>query len=181
MLARFSPTARDTIVRAARFAAESGQETLGTGCLLWALAEEPLLGLDPGAVRDELGASPGRDRELLATLGIDLDEVRRRAAAATSARPDDPALWRLDRSPVLPLRVTLTGPAVRIRLDEGGRKAIEVALWSARRGRRPLAEPGDLIWGLLADGSSTAVRILHRQDADLCRIWTGLRHWQQAA
>lgn len=190
MLTGFSPPARRVIVQAGRLATDAGRDALGTDCLLWALAEEPVLGgalhaqgVTPDAVRDEItagGARPG-DRELLAALGIDLDEVRRRASGATAMDPDDPALWSLRRSPLRPLRVTLTGPAVRIRLDEGGRKAVEVALWSGRRGRRAVADPEDLLWGLLADGSNASVRILHRLEVDLRRLWSDLRHWQRAA
>ena len=73
----------------------------------------------------EARAPRRRDRELLATFGIDLDEVRRRAVMAT--RSDDPGRWRLRRSPVCLLRLTLGGPATQIVLDESGRKVIEVA------------------------------------------------------
>jgi hypothetical protein len=126
MLGRFSPPARRTIVRAGLLASGTGRETLGTDCLLWALAEESFLDVTPEAVRDEIGGP--QEGELLATLGIDLAEVRRRAFGSTGLHANDPDLWRLQRSRALPLRVTLVGPGVRIRLDEGGRKVVEVAL-----------------------------------------------------
>jgi hypothetical protein len=115
------------------------------------------------------------------TLGIDLDEVRRRVLGATSARLDDPARWRLRRSRVRPLRVTLTGPAAEITLDEAGRKAIEVARWASRRGHRTQIAREDLLWGLLADASSESVRILRRCQVDITRLWTDLRRWHQPA
>ncbi|GAA1543206.1 hypothetical protein GCM10009678_27220 [Actinomadura kijaniata] len=175
-LDRFSPAARRTVVRAGVLAARSGHAALGTGPLLLALAEErPLPGAAAPAIRAELDVPPWRDRELLATIGIDLDEVRRRAVDATSTRPDDPALWRLGRSRLRPLRVVLTGPATRVVCDEGGRKTLEVALWAARRGGRAFADCDDLLWGLLADGSQESVRVLRRLDADLGRLWAGLR------
>jgi hypothetical protein len=62
-------------------------------------------------------------------------------------------------------------------LDEGGRKAIEVARWASRRGRRTLAEREDLLLGLLADGSSESVRILRRGGADIGRLGADLRRW----
>jgi hypothetical protein len=164
-------------------AADCGQRRLSDGFMLLALAEgEPLarpveLGVTAAGIRAaiEARAPRRRDRELLATLGIDLDEVRSRALSATGS--DDPARWRLRRSPVRPLRVTLSGPAAAIVLDESGRKVIEVARWVSRRGRRPLAEREDLLWGLLADGSSEAVRILRRGGADLGRLGADLRRW----
>jgi hypothetical protein len=92
---------------------------------------------------------------------------------------DDPARWRLRRSPVRPLRVTLSGPATEIVLNEGGRKAIEVARWASRRGHRPLADREDLLLGLLADGSSESVRILRRGGADIGRLGADLRRWHR--
>ena len=186
MLASFSPRAREVIIRAGMIAADCGQRRLGDGFLLLALAEgEPLacpveLGVTASRIRAAIEArSPRRrDRELLAALGIDLDEVRRRAVVATGV--NDPARWRLRRSPVRPLRVTLSGPATEIVLDEGGRKVIEVARWASRRGHRALAEREDLLWGLLADGRSESVRILRRGGADLSRLGADLRRWHRS-
>lgn len=192
-LTRFTPAARRTIVRAGTLAAEAGRDTLDTGYLLLALSESgPLtapvgdlaeLGITTASVRAEIDAwwPPRRDRELLATLGIDLDDVRRRAQESTSARHDDPALWRLRRSRLRPLRVTLTGPAVELRLDEGGRKVVEVAHWAARKGKRSSIHREDLLWGLLADGTNASVRVLRRHGIDLHRLWTDLRTWHRSA
>jgi hypothetical protein len=154
MLITFAPPARQAVIRAGLLASEGGATRLGDGYLLLALAEsQPLtspvdLGVTATMVRAELGALTPRqhDGDLLATLGIDLDEVRRRALDSTSARLDDPARWRLRRSRVRPLRVTLTGPAAEITLNEGGRKAIEVARWASRRGHRAQIAREDLLW-----------------------------------
>jgi hypothetical protein len=186
-LAAFSPSARLAVIRAGMTAADCGQRRLGDGFLLLALAEgEPLarpveLGVTASSVRAaiEARAPRRRDRELLATFGIDLDEVRRRAVVAT--RSDDPARWRLRRSLVRPLRVTLSGPAAEIVLNEGGRKAIEVARWVSRRGHRTLVEREDLLWGVLADSRSESVRILRRGGADIGRLGADLRRWHRSA
>src|SRR5579863_292736 len=93
------------VVRAGMIAAGCGQPRLSDGFLLLALAEGgPLghpveLGVTAAGIRAaiEARAPRRRDRELLATFGIDLDEVRRRAVVAI--RSDDPARWRLRRSP----------------------------------------------------------------------------------
>jgi hypothetical protein len=172
-------------------ATDAGRNALGTDFLLMALAEgQPLgsplsdLGITAAAVRaqiEDAGEPHRQDRELLATLGIDLDEVRRRAVAATSIRPDDPALWRLHRSRARPLRLTLTGPATKIALEANGRKAIEVAQWASRRGHRTQVSREDLLWGLLADASNESVIILHRNNVDLRRLWADLQRWHQAA
>jgi hypothetical protein len=47
------------------------------------------------------------------------------------------------------LRVTLTGPAAELTLNERGRKAIEVARWASRRGHRTLIDREDLLWASL--------------------------------
>ena len=187
-LTRFAPAARRTVVRAGLLASDYGRTRLSTEFFLLALAQdEPLsnpvdLRISATMISAEIQARrPARpDRELLATLGIDLDEVRRRALDATSTRLDDPALWRLHRSRVRPLRVTLSGPAAEIVLDEGGRKVIEVAQWASRRGQRPLIHREDLLWGLLADASSESMAIL-RRNVDTRRLWTQLQRWHKPA
>lgn len=188
-LTKFTPAARRTVVRAGMLAADYGRDRLSTEFFLLALAEDqPLskpvdLGITAAVIGAEIKArTPGRpDRELLAALGIDLDEVRRRVLDATSTRLDDPSLWRLHRSRARPLRVTLSGPAAEIVLDESGRKVIEVAQWASRRGRRTQVDRNDLLWGLLADGASESVAILRRGNVDVRRLWTDLRRWHRSA
>ncbi len=170
-------------------ASDFGRGRLSAEFFLLALAEEqPLtrpvhLGITAAMIRAEIQArTPAHhDRELLAILGIDLDEVRRRAIDATSTRLDDPSLWQLRRSRVRRLRVTLSGPAAEILLDESGRKVIEVAQWASRRGHRTLIDREDLLWGLLADASSESVHILRRGNINLRRLWTGLQQWHRSA
>lgn len=175
MLDRFAPGARRTIVRAGMLAAEAGRGTLSDAHLLAALAEHRPIGAESADIRRAIGAAPGRDRELLAALGIDLDEVRRRVQESTATAPDDPALWTLRRAPLRPLRVTLSGPGAGIVLDESGRKAVEVALWSARRAHRARAGRDDLLCGLLADGAGEAVRVLRSLGVDLRGLRADLR------
>jgi Clp amino terminal domain, pathogenicity island component len=186
-LTRFAPAARRTIVRAGLLASDYGRTRLSTEFFLLALAQDGPLSepvdlrisaaMITAAIRARGPARP--DRELLATLGVDLDEVRRRALDVTSTRLDDPALWRLHRSRVRPLRVTLSGPAAEIVLDEGGRKVIEVAQWASRRGRRPLITREDLLWGLLADAGSESMTILRHGNVNVRRLWTDLQRWHK--
>lgn len=185
----FAPPARRTVVRAGMLASDYGRGRLSAEFFLLALAEgQPLcrpvdLGLTAAMIRAEIRArAPARqNRELLAALGVDLDEIRRRVLDATSTRLDDPSLWQLHRSGVRPLRMTLRGPAAEIVLGESGRKVIEVAQWASRRGHRTLIDREDLLWGLLADASSESVHILRRGKVDLCRLWTDLQLWHRSA
>lgn len=115
---------------------------------------------------------------MLAALGIDAGEVPSRALRATGIRLDDLAPWTLRRSRLRPLRVTLHGLADSTRLNEDSGKVIEVAWARRRHGRRPLADLQELLWSLLADGGSPAVRILLRLGADLRALRAGLQGWQ---
>jgi hypothetical protein len=188
-LTTFAPPARRTVVRAGMLARDYGRDRLSTEFFLLALAEgQPLskpvdMGITAAMIRAEINArrTARQDRELLAALGIDLDEVRRRALGTATTRLDDPSQWQLHRCRVRPLRVTLSGPAAEIVLDESGRKVIEVAQWVSRRGRRTLTDREDLLWGLLADASSESVRILRRGGVDLRRLWTDLQRWHRSA
>ena len=169
-------------------ASDYGRDRLSTEFFLLALAEDqPLrrpvdLGITAAMIRAQIKArtTARPDRELLAALGIDLDEVRRRVLDATSTRLDDPSLWQLHRSRVRPLRITLSGPGAEIALDESGRKVIEVAHWASRRGHRSLIDREDLLWGLLADASSESVHILRQGNVDLRRLWTDLQQWHRS-
>lgn len=186
MFARFSPGAREVLVRAGDLAAAAGRDRIGTEFLLLALCEDtdmaPVLerhGVTSAAVQAAVAEALGRprphsDRELLATLGVDLDEIRRRARALGSDR-----LWRVRRSPVWPLRVAVVGPARDLAFTGGGRKVLEVALWRRRRSDRA-AEPYDLLCGILCDRRSNAVRILCHLRLDLRALLVAL-HAQQAA
>jgi hypothetical protein len=184
MLTGFESAAAHTLIRAGQLAGPR----LSDGFLLLALTEGRPLGppvrldVSPAAVRARIGAATPRcdDRALLGALGIDVDEVRRRVLATTGTRPDDPALWQLRRSRVRPLRVTLSGPAAGIVLDASARKVVEVARGTSRRGRRTLVSREDLLWGMLADASSESVRTLLQCGVSLRRLWSDLRHWQQA-
>jgi Clp amino terminal domain, pathogenicity island component len=191
MFAAFTPAARQAVVRSGRLATDTGRRVLSTDFLLLGLTEvhdldPPLerLGITAAAVRAQIdqqhsGAPPG-DRELLASLGIDLDEVRRRAGLATSTNPDAPDLWQLCRSRVHPLRVALVGPTSHLQLDGRSHKVIEVAMHYARQ-RHALVSGEDLLVGLLADGSNESVRVLCRLRVDLRQLWSDLRRWHMAA
>lgn len=198
ILNKFTPTARQAVVQAGIEAAQAridaagdGQVLLGPEFLLLALADRrPLagrpegLGISSAAIRTEIAqrcARPGHpsrmnDDDLLATLGINAREVRRRAFAGVGVRPDDPSRWVLHRSRLRPLHLVLHGPATAAVLTGDSRKVIEVATWCSRRGHRPYATREDLLWGLLSD-YSPAVRILHRLNLNIPTLWTDLQTW----
>lgn len=164
MLARFTDGAGRTMIRAGILAFDAGRRALDTDLLLLALAEERPFTLasftaSPEAVRERVDT--GRARELLATLGIDLDQVRRRNRQGAQ----DPRRWRMARPPLRPLRVTLYGPLGELPLTMHARKAVEVALW------KPGPVTGErLLWGLLADGANGTARVLRAVGVDLVAL-----------
>ncbi|MFB9677358.1 hypothetical protein [Streptosporangium vulgare] len=168
MFARFTPEARRTTVRAGLLSLDHGRTALDEDMFLLALAESwPVadLAVTPEAVGAEIRnreAAKGRagDRALLAAIGIDLDEIRRRLPA----RRDDPLAWRLTRSRLRPLNVTLSGPAGDLPLTARARKVVEVAVST---GDHFGVTGQDLLKGLLADGSNASVSILRRLGVDL--------------
>ena len=189
MLATFAPPARQTVIRAGPAGREGGATRRATATSSW---RSPKASPSPARWtsaspprRSSPSSGPRRHDGTTATCWPPSASTSTRCAAArldaTSARLDDPARWRLRRSRLRPLRVTLTGPAAEITLNEGGRKAIEVARWASRRGHRTQIAREDLLWGLLADASSESVRILRRGQVDLGRLWADLRRWHQSA
>ncbi|MET8862388.1 Clp protease N-terminal domain-containing protein [Nonomuraea sp. NPDC004580] len=161
MFARFTEGARAAVVAGGIHALDAGLPALDTGPLLLGLAEVRPFRLEhftaaPADVRRH--AALPDPRALLATLGIDLDEVHRRTRAGAA----DPRRWSLRRSRLRPLRVTLYGPLGELPLTMHARKAVEVAQW------RPGPVTGEcLLWGLLADAANGAGRILRASGVDI--------------
>ncbi|SEG67240.1 Clp amino terminal domain-containing protein, pathogenicity island component [Thermomonospora echinospora] len=174
MFRRFSPGAREVVIRAGDLAAAAGRDRIGTEFVLLALCEDAALaptlerhGVIGPAAQHAIAAAlsrprPYSDRELLATLGIDLDEVRRRMRALGEDEP-----FEVRRSVLWPLRVAVVGPGRDLPFTGGGRKVLEVASWRARRRGRTPVEPADLLHGLLADGRSNAIRVLRHLRVDV--------------
>ncbi|GII80562.1 hypothetical protein Sru01_55440 [Sphaerisporangium rufum] len=161
MFTRYTPAARAAVVRAGLLSLAAGRHVLDEDAVLVALAEtrpfdRPLAAFEVSVAAVHAAVLPGgaADAALLATLGIDLAEVRRRMP-----RPvDDPARWELRRSRSRPLRVTLRGPAAALRLTARARKVVEVARHRPGPDGRVTGEA--LLRGLLADGSNRSVRVL---------------------
>ncbi|TMR21430.1 hypothetical protein ETD86_15505 [Nonomuraea turkmeniaca] len=161
MFARFTEDARRAVVRAGILALDAGRPALDADLMLLGVTEVRPFTLSSFTasahdVRERVDV--GDARSLLATLGIDLDQVHRR----TRTGADTPAAWRLRRSRLRPLLVTLYGPLGEIPLAMHARKVIEVAQC------RPGPVTGErLLWGLLADCSNGAARILCDSGVDL--------------
>ena len=89
MFERFTKSAREVVVRAQTESRELGHERIGTGDLLLGVAagdgRAARVLAEHGATREALraqAAGAAIDGDALAAIGIDLDEIRRRAEAS---------------------------------------------------------------------------------------------------
>ncbi|NAZ81871.1 hypothetical protein GTR02_08570 [Kineococcus sp. R8] len=170
MFERFTTPAREVVVSAQAVARELGHPEIGDQHLLLALVRTEGVasavlrgaGTDPVRLRDAVarGDDPA---EALAALGIDLDEVRRRAEATFGPgaldRPSPRRRGRLTRLFGLE-HLPFTAPA---------RRVLENALRAAQAlGDRELGTE-HLLLGLLAAEDSPGLRALRRSGVELDR------------
>jgi ATP-dependent Clp protease ATP-binding subunit ClpA len=158
---RFTQDARRTLVRARHEAVSAGQSRIGCEHLLLALLAEPgpasatltAAGVKLTALRAALprGGQPDPDpldAEALASVGIDLDAIRR----ATDAAFGPGALERSGRG-----RARKPGP---MRLAADAKKALEPALRAAARLRHRQLSGAHLLIGIIDQGDNAALRLL---------------------
>jgi ATP-dependent Clp protease ATP-binding subunit ClpA len=156
MFERFTDAAREAVVAAQSEAAALGSGRIGTEHLLLGVAAVPgrageVLAAH-GATPDKLRSAtrPQLDRDALATLGIDLDEVRRRVEA--SFGPGALESGRRRKGGYIPF-------------TPEAKKALELALREAlSQGDKHIG--GDhVLLGLLRDEKTEAVAVLSRVGA----------------
>ncbi|WP_432522960.1 Clp protease N-terminal domain-containing protein [Kineococcus sp. SYSU DK006] len=171
MFERFTPGAREAVVGAQAVARELGHREIDDRHLLLALLESDGVaaavlrgaGADPAALRAVVAGGPDRDAEALRALGIDLDEVRRRAEQAFGPgaldRPSPRRRGRFGRwldTDHLPF----TRPAKR---------ALENALRAALDLDHRSIGTEHVLLGVLADEDSAGARALREAGVDLDR------------
>jgi ATP-dependent Clp protease ATP-binding subunit ClpA len=172
MFEKFHPDARQAIVRSKAEALQLGQPEIGTEHLLLALmtgrgmACDALTaaGVDAADLRARLlhgsaSAAPPLDADALASLGIDLDAVRRATDAAFGP-------GALDRVAARRRRRRRSGP----RMTQSHKQAIEAALRSAVRLDHRHISSGHLLLGLLDQPASPAVTGLTDAGVDVARL-----------
>jgi ATP-dependent Clp protease ATP-binding subunit ClpA len=160
---RFAHDARLAVVRARDEAAAAGQPKIGCEHLVVGLLAEPgpaaaalgaagadLAGLRARLPRTQLAQPDPLDADALATLGIDLDAVRRAADAAFGP-------GALDRP--------VTGGRLRRKGGPGGltpdlKKAIEIGLSGAVRQRQRHISGGHLLVGVIDQGHNGGLDLL---------------------
>jgi ATP-dependent Clp protease ATP-binding subunit ClpA len=200
MFERFDERATQVLKAALAEAADLGDDAVGTEHLLLALATADggtarLIGdagVDAAGFRQRMAGAPGRrgdrrrDHEsLLAALGIDLAEVRRRAGATFGADAIERAAWQVrppkHRRPFWS-RISCSKPLPRRRCDSplAGQPLTLIPrtkrlLERATRAARPdLATPEHLLLVLLA-GNEPACEILSAAGVDLVALAAATR------
>jgi len=162
MFERFTTQARQVVVLAQEEARQLRHGWIGTEHLLLGL-----LGEDGGAARQALRerglqaatvrqrvialVDGGLDPQALATLGIDLDQVREATEAAFGPGALDA------RGPL---------PTGHIPFSKRAKKVLELALREAVRLKHNDIGPGHLLLGLLREGSGLAARIIAEAGID---------------
>jgi ATP-dependent Clp protease ATP-binding subunit ClpA len=161
MFERFCQDARRAVVRAREEAAAAGHGEIGCEHLLLGLLATPgpaaaamtAAGLEPAELRSRLPlarrAEPDAlDADALASLGIDLDQVRRAAEATFGPG----AIDRAGRA-----RARGSG---RMRLTGEAKKALELALRAAVELRHRELTGGHLLIGIIDQGHNGALDVL---------------------
>jgi len=165
MFERFTKEARCVVVRAQDEARQLHHPAIGTEHLLLGLLreeQEPVAralrehGLTPDGVRRQVidTVDDSLDPGALATLGIDLEEVRRATEAAFGPGALDPKRRRRMATGHIPL-------------TRRAKKSLELSLREALRLHHDHIGTGHLLLGLLREGAGLAARIISDTGIDL--------------
>lgn len=174
MFERFSVSARHAVVLARSEAVQAGGNAIGCEHLLLALLNErhgaagqalTAAGLDLTELRARVAAGTDGDRgpldgEALASLGIDLDAVRR----ATEAAFGRGALERAARPP----RTGRTPGGMHLTAE--AKKSLELALRRTVGVRQREITTGHLLIGIIDQKENTALRLLAAAGADAASL-----------
>jgi ATP-dependent Clp protease ATP-binding subunit ClpA len=174
MFERFAEDARAAVVQAREEAVRAGQRSIGPEHLLVALTAGPGLAADALAAagateaglrghlaHDETGEPDPLDADALASIGIDLDAVRRASDATFGA-------GALDRAGPRP--AVRRGISAGLRMTRPAKRALELGLRAAvRQGDRSISS-GHVLLGIIDQGASPALTVLLAAAIDPARL-----------
>jgi ATP-dependent Clp protease ATP-binding subunit ClpA len=177
---RFTAPARESVVLAQHEARELGHGYIGTEHLLMGVAREERgtggralrsLGATPGELRDDLKRIVGQggelDRDALASIGIDLDEVRRRVEETFGPGALDRPAGCFD-SPYIPF-------------TPRSKKALELSVRAAVARGDEFVGSEHLLLGLVKVDDGVAARILSDRGLTGDRLEAAVRDARRAA
>jgi len=180
---RFTPDAREVVVRAQREAHAFAHPWIGTEHLLigvLAASDSPAVAVLAGhgvtldTTRTALDQHVGRggfcndDAAALRTVGIDLDQVRQAAEARFGAGALDrlPALRCRGRSGLRRRKQRVEDASDELPFMPRAKRALERARLEAERGSRGRLDLDHLLFGLLDPKGNTAVELIRYVGAD---------------
>jgi ATP-dependent Clp protease ATP-binding subunit ClpA len=176
MFERFTSTSRTVVKDARDHARRLGHGRVGSEHLLLAIASSTSHAADvlesfgatessvEALIRSERDGDYARDREALASIGIDLDQVREAMEATFGPGAlDDPGSGRRRRRWRRRARRTATPPG-RSPFAPRAKKCLELSLREAIRLRQPAITPEHLALGILREGQGLGCLILQRLD-----------------
>jgi Clp amino terminal domain, pathogenicity island component len=173
MFERFTKSAREVVIRAQAEGRALGHERIGIADLLLAVAagdgRAARVLADHGATHEVLrarAAGTAIDGEARAAIGIDLDEIRRRAEAAFGPG----ALERGHRR-----RRGVRRRARHLRFTAPAKNALELALREALAAGDNHIGAEHVLLGLLRDEKAEAVAVLRRTGAPVGAVRDALR------
>jgi ATP-dependent Clp protease ATP-binding subunit ClpA len=168
MFERFDPAARRACVDARTEAARAGQDKIRAEHILLGLLAEPgpaadaltQAGLELADLRARIPRGhdapvPELDPDALASLGIDLDAVRRATDAAFGP-------GALDRAPVAGRR--------RLPFADDAKQTLVGAVKQAQRSGQRTISSGHLLIGILDQQGNGAVAVLKKSGADVAAL-----------
>ncbi|PPK98464.1 ATP-dependent Clp protease ATP-binding subunit ClpC [Kineococcus xinjiangensis] len=177
MFERFSSAARRAVVEAQEHARALHAPEVGAEHLLLAVASlgDPVaaaaladLGLDGATLREEVQALSRPDAAALRTLGIDPDDVRRRAEEAFGAGAlDSPAPTPARRGPLQRLFGRDGG---HIRFSGAAKEALENSLRECLALHHDAIRPEHLLLGLLSSGRTPVAHLVRQAGVDPAAI-----------
>jgi ATP-dependent Clp protease ATP-binding subunit ClpA len=174
MFERFTPPARSVVVLAQEEARELRHGYIGTEHLLLGLLREgsgpgpralARLGIAHDDVRADVlrivGTPDDRDEELLETLGIDLDEIRRRVEDTFGPGALDRARRRRGKGRCEDSAL----PGGRIPFTPRAKKVLELSVREAERLHHGYIGTEHILLGLSREGQGLAAKVLEARGA----------------
>lgn len=169
MFERFTTRARHAVVNAQEQARALGHARIGAEHVLLGIVSQPesigakvltALGVDEPAVRAEVAALGHSDADALKALGIDLDQVRRRAEDAFGPGALDRPVGRRGGGLFRRGYVRFTGGHLPFTTD--GKRLLERSLREALALRHNYIGTEHMLLAMVADARSPATAVLRR-------------------
>jgi ATP-dependent Clp protease ATP-binding subunit ClpA len=195
MFERFTQNSRDVVISAQQLARQFGSVMIGTEHLLLAAlhtSENSRLALQQfGVTKESVTIAIGEpmlvsdaDRQALASIGIDVDEITSRWQDVFDHVPlphmeSESNTPRRSFSPLWPRRMTPQIEAAEAKhrpFTPRAQRCVELSLREALRLKHHCIEPEHILLGILREGSEFACQIISRYEVNFAELTKALEH-----